>query len=118
MAEITTDAYQDLRDYIESNWQYIELQDDTNVVIVRLDLSDSRVTWTHTASSQTLELQVVITGSDSDITLPQTFAKSVIYNVLTGGNPLSTETFPAFDMTQAEDQLTVTHNIEVPQVIA
>jgi len=118
MAEITTDAYQNLRDYIESNWQYIELQDDTNAVIVRLDPSDSRVTWTHTASSQTLELQVVITGSDADITLPQTFAKSVIYNVVTGGNPFSTETFTAFDMTQAEDQLTVTHNVEVPQVIA
>lgn len=117
MAEITQAAYQDLRGHIQSNWQYIELQDDVGTPIVRLSPSDSRVTWTHVADSQTLQLQVVITGSDSEITLPTTFAKSVIYNVASGGNPISEEVFEAFTMTQAEDQLTVTHSIQVPQVV-
>ncbi|MFD2638422.1 hypothetical protein [Piscibacillus salipiscarius] len=116
MAEITQDAYQDLRDYIQNSWQFIELQDDSGTAVLRLDPSDSRVTWTHTAGSQILQLQVVVKGSDTDITAPQTFAQSVIFNVASGGNPLSTETFTAFTIEQDEDQLTVIHNIEVPQV--
>ena len=36
MAEITQAAYQNLRDYIQVNWKYIELQDDLSNVIVRL----------------------------------------------------------------------------------
>ncbi|MBT2680146.1 hypothetical protein J7E38_14115 [Bacillus sp. ISL-35] len=117
MAEITASAYSDLRNYIQSNWKYIELQDDTGVVIVRLSPSDSRVTWTHLAGEQTLKLQVIIKGSDSDITAPKTFAKSVIYNVATGGNPLSVESFTAFTIEGDQDELTVIHSFEVPKVV-
>lgn len=115
--EITSTAYQNLRDYIQSNWKYIELQDDVGTPIVRLSPSDSRVTWTHTAGDQTLKLQVIIKGSDVDITKPKTFAKSVIYNVATGGTPFSTETFTAFIIETDQDELTVVHNIQVPQVV-
>jgi len=117
MAEITAQAYQALRDYIESNWIYIELRDDVGTAIMRLDTSDVRVNWTHTAGAQTLELTVVLTGSDADITLPQTFASSAIYNVATGGDALSVENFVAFNMQNDADELTIKHQIEVPQVV-
>lgn len=117
MAEITNYAYQNLRDYIQSNWQYIELQDEAGNAILRLSPTDSRYTWTHNAGDQTLKLQVVIKGSDTDITLPCTFAKSVIYNVATGGQPLSEETFTPFTVETEQDELTVIHNIQVPQVV-
>lgn len=117
MAEITQAAYQNLRDYIQSNWKYIELQDDTGVAIVRLSPSDSRVTWTHTAGEQTLKLQVIIKGSDTDVTAPKTFSKSVIYNVATGGSQLSVESFTPFTIEGDQDELTVIHSIEVPKVV-
>lgn len=117
MAEITTQAYQNLRDYIQSNWKYIELRDDTSTPILRIDTSDPRLTWTHTAGSQTLELTCVISGSDVDITLPKTFANSAIYNVATGGDAFSVETFTAFTMQNEADQLTVKHQIQVPQIV-
>ncbi|WP_210367431.1 hypothetical protein [Bacillus sp. REN3] len=117
MAEITQAAYQNLRDYIQANWKYIELQDDTGVAIVRLSVYDSRVTWTHSVGEQTLKLQVIIKGSDSDITVPKTFAKSVIFNVATGGNLLSTESFTPFTIEGDQDELTVIHLIEVPKVV-
>lgn len=117
MAEVTSQAYQNLRDYIQSNWNYIELRDDTNTPILRINTSDSRVTWTHTPGSQTLELSCVITGSDADITLPQTFASSAIYNVASGGNAYSVETFTAFTMSNDADQLTIKHQFEVPQIV-
>ncbi|WP_003545437.1 hypothetical protein [Desulfotomaculum nigrificans] len=116
MAEITASAYQNLRDYIQNNWKYIELRDDTNTPIFRIDTSDPRVTWTHTAGANPLELTCVISGSDTDITLPKTFASSAIYNVATGGDAFSIETFTPFTMTNTADQLIIKHQIQVPQI--
>lgn len=117
MAEITSYAYQNLRDYIQANWQFIELQDEAGTSIIRISPTGSRCTWTHNAGDQTLKLQVVIKGSDTDITLPCTFAKSVIYNVATGGNAISEESFTPFTLETDQDELTVIHNIQVPQVV-
>lgn len=115
MAEITASAYSDLRNYIQTNWQYIELQDDMGVTILRLSPSDTRVT--SVIEGNNVKITVVVKGSDTDITAPSTFAKSVIYNVSTGGTPFSTESFTPFTIETDQDELTVIHNIEVPQVV-
>jgi hypothetical protein len=116
MAEVTQQGYQSIRDFIQANWKYIELQDDTGTAVLRLSPSDSRVTWTHVAGDQTLKLQIIVKGSDVGMTLPRTFAKSVIYNVATGGQAFSTESFTSFTIETAQDELTVIHSIQVPQV--
>ncbi|QPA31414.1 hypothetical protein [Thermaerobacillus caldiproteolyticus] len=116
MAEITSSAYQALKNYIQNNWKYIELRDDAGNAIIRLSPSDSRVTWVHNAGAQVLKLQVIIKGSDADITKPKTFASSAIYDVATGGNAYSIESFTPFTIESDQDELTVIHSIEVPQV--
>ncbi|WP_346234446.1 hypothetical protein MKY04_12010 [Lysinibacillus telephonicus] len=117
MAEIKTAGYQAIRDYIQANWKFIELRDDNGVAVLRADTTDSRVTFTHQAGSQTLELQIVVTGSDSDITLPQTFASCAIYDVAVDGTAFSEENFTSFTMEGTGDQLTVKHQIQIPQVV-
>lgn len=116
MAEITASAYQALRNYIQQNWKYIELRDDAGNAIVRLSPSDSRVTWVHNASDQVLKLQIVIKGSDIDIKKQKTFASSAIYDVATGGQPYSIESFTPFTIESDQDELTVVHAIQVPKV--
>jgi len=116
MAEITASAYQAIRDYIQQNWQYIELRDDLGNPILRLSPADSRVSWIHNAGDQVLKLQIVVKGSDADITKPQTFASSAIYDVATGGNAYSIESFTPFTIESDMDELTVIHEIQVPQV--
>lgn len=117
MAEITSAAYQDLRDYIQSQWKYIELQNESGVAIIRLSPSDNRVTWSHAVNEQTLKLQIVVKGSDADINTPTTFAKSAIFDVATEGTPYSVETFTPFTIESDQDELTVIHSIQVPQVV-
>lgn len=117
MAEINASGYQSIRDYIQANWKYIELRDGIGTAILRADTSDNRVSWTHTAGSQTLELTIVVKGADAGITLPQTFASSAIYDVASGGNPFSVEAFTSFTMEGTGDELTVKHQIQVPKVI-
>lgn len=117
MAEIKQEGYQAIRDYIQANWKFIELRDDNGVAVLRADTTDSRVNFTHQAGSQTLELTIVVTGADSDITLPQTFASSAIYDVASGGTAYSEEPFTPFTMEGTGDQLTVKHQIQVPQIV-
>lgn len=117
MAEITAKAYQDLRDYITANWKYIELRDGAESPVIRIGVDDPRVTWTNEVEAQTLELTVTIKGTDSDVTLPCTFASSAIYKVASGGEAYSVESFSAFAMEGEGDELTVKHQIQVPQVV-
>lgn len=115
MAEINSIGYQKIRDFIESNWKYIELQNGTGLPIIRIGTNDSRVNWVHSQNSQTLKLQIVLSGAD--ITLPQTFEKSAIFDVASGGSPLVVETFQAFTMEGINDELTIEHSIEVPKTV-
>jgi hypothetical protein len=117
MAEITTSAYQDLRDYMQANWKYIELRDAVGTAVLRIDPTDPRVTWTHVPGAQTLELSVTIKGSDAGIVIPQAFASSAVYKVATAGDAYSVENFSSsFTIQAAEDELRVKHQIQVPQV--
>lgn len=117
MAEITQVGYKGIRDFIQANWKFIELRNAQGVKIVRLSTDDQRVSFTHAAGAQTLELSIVITGADAEITLPTTFASSVLF---TSGDSTeavtAVESFSPFEMTMAEDQITVRHRIEVPQI--
>jgi hypothetical protein len=123
MAAVTNDGYQDLRDHIQSTWQYIEVRDASaggtgGTPIVRLPVSDARVDWIHSGGAQALQLRVVLTGSDSDISEPVTIRSSAIYKVASGGSALSAEVLAEGDATinASADSVTITHTIEVPDI--
>lgn len=117
MSEIKTAGYQDLRDYIQATWTYIELRDNEGAAIIRLPATDPRVSWTHEPGAQTLELTAVIKGSDPDISLPQAIAGSALFKVDEGGEAISEETFIAFTLAAEEDEITIKHQLQVPQVV-
>lgn len=114
MAEIRQEGYQALRNFIQANWKYIELQNDANSPVVRLSPADNKVTWVHNAGESVLKLQIIITGAN--VTLGTTISHSAIFDGATGGLPYSKETFNPFTFESEEDQLTVIHSIEVPKV--
>jgi len=120
MAEIHEAGYQHLRDHIESasGYAYVELQEVDGTPWERLEIdTDARCNWTHDANAQTLELTVVISGDDADVTLPQEFGKSVLFDGATGGDPLSTETITKATLEAADDEVTIKHQVEVPEVV-
>lgn len=117
MAEITTEAYQDLRDYIQTNWNYIALNNSGGTEILRLSPLDSRVSWVHVPSSAELQLQIIVKGSDTEIPLSTTIASSSIYKVASSGTAYSKESFNPFTFESENDELTVIHSIQVPQTV-
>ena len=115
MAEVTEYGYSTLRNFIQGSWKYVELQDETSTPIIRLGIGDSRVSWlTHDEGANILKLQVVISGAD--VTLPKTFAKTVIYDVASGGEVIASADIEITTLTQVIDELTVVSVFKVPTV--
>jgi len=117
VTEITNAGYQTIRDFIQSNWSYVEIRNSSGAAIIRISTSDSRCSWIHAPGDQVLKLQVIITGSDSDITLPITIAGAAMYDVASGGNALAEGTFTAATLEADADQVKVEIDIQVPQVV-
>lgn len=122
MAEVTENGYQTLRDLIDGtntgrSWDWHSILDDTSSEVTRVDPSDSRSEWTHGNGSQTLVRETTLTGEDSDITTPVTLSASALHETETDSDNLTEEeSFTDATIEGADDEVKVTHEIEVPQV--
>lgn len=122
MAEITSAGYQTFRDFLNSSattpseWDYIEIYDDTQSAITRVSITgDSRCQWLDVDGDPILQVEFVVTGSDSDITLPVVIEYSAIWNAASGGTQCTTkEQFAQATFNQSGDSVTITHNVEIP----
>lgn len=114
MANINNYGYEKLRSFILSNWTYLELRTPSGTVLKRFSTADG-LTITGNATTQELEYRLVITGDTTF--LGQTVGKSVLFDVATGGTAIATEVFPSFEFTSAEDQLTLLHKLQIPQIV-
>lgn len=124
--EIREAGYQLIREYIDSSsavppqWDYLELRDANNDPVTRISVTaDSRAQWIHTDSTeQVLIAEIVVTGADSDIPLSTFFEGSAMYTDVSGsGVPeLSFDGFPQALIETEDDELTIEHRIEVPEV--
>ena len=118
MASFTSAGLADLHGFIASDWQYIEVRDDSaagtgGAPIVRLNVSDPRVTVTDNGTN--VVVQVVLTGSDADVTTPVTARSTAIYDVASGGTARSEEVHVEGDATLSADvdSVTVSHTLTV-----
>jgi hypothetical protein len=123
MSELTTQGYQTFRDYVNSNatdpssWDYIEIYDDTGTAVTRVSITgDSRCQWKDTDGDNVLEVEFVVSGSDSDISPPVTLQKSSLWNAGSGGSQCTVkEQFADATLNQSGDTVTITHTIKIPQ---
>lgn len=125
MAELISSGYQTLRDYANSSnatpseWDYIEVYDDTGTAVTRVSITgDSRCQWLDVDSDNILKIEFNVTGSDSDITLPVTLKYSAIWNDTAANNGdqiTAQEQYAEAVLNQDGDQVTITHTIEIPQ---
>ena len=79
MAELTSDAYQSIRDFVNTStevpndWDYIELYDDASNAVTRVSITgDGRCQWLDVDGDKTLQIEFDVTGSDGDIPIPTT----------------------------------------------
>lgn len=132
MAEINKAGYQEIRKYAQDNWKTIRLHDDNDVQVIKLEVGkDGNAEFVHETEEFTtdyddlgnpitedipkdkLQIKVTVKGSDISSQLPVTFAKSKAYGKY---GTVDEEVFEPFEMANEEDELVVTHTIEIPKI--
>lgn len=112
MSNITTYGYNKIQNYLAQNVTYLELQDESGTAIKRFNTSNG-LTIQNDTNNKTITYEVVATGNNDFIN--KTVAKSVLYDVASGGNPIAVETFSPFTFESEEDELTIKHRLQLPQ---
>lgn len=115
MAEINQYGYQKIREFVIANWTYLEVRTPTGTVLKRFGTADGLVI-TGSGTTQTIEYKVVISGADATFA-NQVVGRSVVFDSSTGTNAIATESFTSFTFESADDELTIIHKLQVPQVI-
>lgn len=121
MAEINSRGYESLRRNIDVNanretFDVIELTNNGSGVI-RLSTSDSRVTINSSVGANPYEIQIVVSPSDGDITSGQSFDGVRLYfEDVDGSEVTPIESFSERTLNSSEDELTVRHQVECPQL--
>ena len=123
MAELTSDAYQSIRDFVNSStgvpndWDYIELYDDASNAVTRVSITgDGRCQWLDVDGDKTLQIEFDVTGSDGDIPIPTTLKYSAVWDSASGGRQITVkEQFAEAVINQSGDNVLITHSIDIPQ---
>jgi len=122
MAEINSNGYTSIRNWIDDRttsdtWSVIELLDDTDTPVIRLSLTDSRVSIPSSLGANPYTLRIEVSPSDADISSGQTFAGSRIFKTDTNGDEVTAiENFSSVTLNNNDDVLVVRHDIEAPQL--
>lgn len=128
---LSADGYLFVRNLIEASPNiYLELLDDNDAPIIRLPISDARLSWAHEAGANPMILRAVVTGADGDIPLGTVIKSTAVYGQASGGNTLTGAIQPigyyddedVFHAATGQllapvDEVTCDHEIEVPEVV-
>lgn len=123
-SEINEAGYETLRTLINSglttdgSWDYIELIDDTGTIVTRIQISgDARASWTTGSTDQVQQVEVTVSGSDGDISPTVTLSESALKNTDSDtADEMHRDTMTDATIASTDDEVTVRHNIETPQV--
>ena len=114
--EILSAGYQDLRQYISTNWSTLKVLDASNAVVTTIALAtDTRVSVLADYTHQEMQYKIVLKGSDSDIGVGKVVAGTQLYKGTTAVGAI--ETFTSFTFENSADTLNITVHIQVPKVV-
>ena len=135
MAEITSNGYVSIREHIVHNWKKVVLLDASNAQVFTTNIDGVKARWTHTKETQQIKtsetpwgeeqyetveiesnpvLEISLNLSGADVSLPATVAKIQVLDVK--NRIMTEETFTPFTFETAQDELTLSIKIQVPQV--
>lgn len=114
-SNLVNNGYQDIRNYVQSNWTHVQLSTYEGVPIVRLPVTDERLLWTHVVGSSVLELTISLQGTDSDLTLPVSIGRIGLYKDGVTSTAMTDEPFTPQLINVTTDRLKLIYQIQVPK---
>lgn len=120
MSEITDYGKELLRQYVQENWKYIAVLNESDAEIMRLDLlgTDTRTTVTADYETNPVTVQVVVNGDDAEVTVSETTVSKVqLFKVDADGTACVESTVTDFFFTSEDDELTINQTVEIPDIV-
>lgn len=116
MAQISTEGYNDLKQYVSTTWKHIAVYN-ASTELFRISTEDARVTMGSTVANP-LTITLVLEGSDAELTtLPKTVDAVGLFKAASLGNRMTAkEQFTPFTFEQDADKLTIEMKLEVPAI--
>lgn len=106
--EVTQSAYSDFRDKAMAEWNWLELRDGTTTVHT-VDITNDWV-----LDGDVIKVEKIVTGAD--VGTGVSVDTSAIYDV-ENGDLKHEEVTTAVTFETSEDELHLTHTIEIPQIV-
>jgi len=118
MTQFEPHGFKDLRTYLQNNWQYIAVVDDTGSEVLRWDVAaNGSASFTSGPTSNPLTTELIITGQDivdAGGSLPITLERTETYTSATASTRTSTDTISSATLEHSADQVTISHDYRMP----
>ncbi len=111
-------GYDDLRAYIQNNWPFVAILDDTGTEWLRWDVAaNANAQWTSGPSTNPLTAELTVTGSDlqnAGATLPITLNRTEAYKTSSATTRMGTDTHTDATVQVSGDEVVITHRFRLP----
>lgn len=111
-------GFSDLRSYIQSNWPFVAVIDDSGNEVLRWDVAaNSNASWSSGPSSNPLEATLVITGQDivdAGGSTPVTIDLTESYKTSSATTRMCGDPFTNATLEAPADEVTITHQLSLP----
>ena len=116
MSQFDNAGFDDLRNYIENNWNWLSLRDSSGSEVTRIDVnSDGRVSWSG-SNSNPMTLSGTFTGGDGDIAQATTYTEARLYKTSGSSTSMASESFTDATIEASVDELTISIDVEIPNL--
>lgn len=111
-------GFQDLRTYMQNNWNFVAVVDSNGNEIIRRDVDgDAGADWDSDPQSNPLTAVLTITGQDIEDaghTLPVTLSMSETYKSDSATQRTTHDSFTDVTIDATNDEVQITHNYRAP----
>lgn len=118
VTQFESHGFDDLRLYVENNWDFIALVDDQGNELLRWQVPDNaNTTWDSTSSSNPLRAKLTVTGQDiqdAGNTLPVTVDLTESYKSASATTRTTYDPFTNISIEVPNDKVVITHEFRLP----
>lgn len=117
--EFVSHGYQDLREYMQDNWNHIAVVDDVGNEVLRWEVdANANTSWQSNPVSNTLTAKLTVTGQDiidAGGSLPVTIARTETYTTASSTARTTYDIFKNIKVQAANDEVIITHKYRSPK---
>ena len=114
---ITSDGFKEIREFVQTNWKYIEVKDENGNRLFVIDNTDPRISISPTGfESNPLEMNLFLRGTDSEISAGTKIGGAALLREIDLPSRVELSYLSPFEFQDPEDTLTIRISIQIPTI--